>query len=81
LDRHSLYLITLALLIVAATSVLAALNESRLDVYLAVFAIIYFALLEIFRPRRRMWDLLAAALIIAFSYIVALKVLQVLFGI
>ena len=81
MDRHSLYLITLALLIVAATLALAALNESRLDVYLAVLAIIYFALLEIFRPRRRMWDLPAAALIIAFSYIVALKVMQVLFGI
>jgi hypothetical protein len=71
-------LTTLALLITVAVSALAALNESRLDVYVSMFTLIYFAATAVFRPRRRTWDFLALALLAAFTYIVAVRVLEIL---
>jgi hypothetical protein len=61
-----------------AVSALAALNESRLDVYVSMFTLIYFAATAVFRPRRRTWDFLALALLAAFTYIVAVRVLEIL---
>lgn len=78
MDRNNLYLITLALLISVATSCLAALGESRLDAYVSIFTLIYFTLNAVFRPRKRTFDFLAIALLVAFSYIVAVKVLEIL---
>jgi len=78
LDRHTLYLTTLALLITLSVSSLSAVNEARLDVYVSVFTLTYFATAAVFRPRRRTWDFLALALLAAFSYIVAVRVLEVL---
>lgn len=78
MDRQKLYLMTLALLNSIAVAALAALSEARLDVYVSIFTLIYFALTAIFRPRRRVWDLLGASLIIVFTYIVAIRVLEVL---
>jgi len=78
LDRQGLYLTTLIVLVTIALSVLTALSESRLDVYVSVLAIIYFATTEVFRPRKRTWDLLAFALLVAFMCVVAVKVLEVL---
>jgi hypothetical protein len=71
-------LTTLAVLITVAVSALAALNESRLDVYVSVFTLIYFAATAVFRPRRRTWDFLALALLAAFTCIVAVRVLEIL---
>jgi hypothetical protein len=71
----------LASLTAAAASILAALGENRLDAYVSVFTLIYFALTAIFRPRRRTLDFLALTLLAAFSYIVAVRVLEVLFKI
>lgn len=78
MDRQSLYLITLALLITIAVSALAALNESRLDVYVSVFTLIYFASTAVLRPRRRTFDFLALVLLAVFAYIVSLRVLEIL---
>jgi len=78
LDRNHLYLMFLALLITVAVSTLAALGENRLDAYVSVFTLIYFALTAIFRPRRRTLDFLALTLLAAFSYIVAVKIIEVL---
>lgn len=78
MDRQNLYLTALAVLNTVAVSALAALNEVRLDVYVSVFTLIYFALTAIFRPRRRTWDFLAAVLLIVFAYIVAIRVLEIL---
>lgn len=68
----------LALLNTLAVSALAALNEARLDVYVSMFTLIYFALTAIFRPRKRTWDFLGLALLAAFAYIVAVRVLEIL---
>jgi len=61
-----------------AVSALAALNESRLDVYVSMFTLIYFAATAVFRPRRQTWDFLALALLAAFTYVVAVRVLEIL---
>lgn len=79
MDRHALHLITLTLLITLAVSSLAALNENRLDVYLSIFTLAYFVSTAIFRPKRRTLDFLALILLAIFSYIVAIRVLEVLF--
>ena len=78
MDRHTLYLITLTLLITLTVSSLAALNENRLDVYLSMFTLAYFTSTAIFRPKRRTFDFLALILLAIFSYIVTIKVLEVL---
>ena len=78
MDRHTLYLITLTLLITLTVSSLAALNENRLDVYLSMFTLAYFISTAIFRPKRRTFDFLALILLAIFSYIVTIKVLEVL---
>jgi len=79
LDRHTLYLITLATLITIATSTLAALNEYRLDVYISIITLIYFTTSAIFRPKKRAKDFLALALLIIFSYFVALRIIEILY--
>jgi len=71
-------LTTLALLITIAVSALSALSESRLDVYLSVFALAYFTTTAVFRPRKRAWDFLAFVLLTAFAYVVAIRVLEVI---
>ena len=78
MDRHTLYLITLTLLITLTVSSLSALNENRLDVYLSMFTLAYFTSTAIFRPKRRTFDFLALILLAIFSYIVTIKVLEVL---
>lgn len=78
MDRHIIYLTTLALMITLAVSALAALNESRLDVYVSMFTLIYFTAAAVFRPRRRIWDFPAYALLAAFTYIVTVRVLEIL---
>jgi hypothetical protein len=71
-------LIFLAALTAVAASSLAALGENRLDVYVSVFTLIYFVLTALFRPRRRTFDFLALALLAAFFYIVAVRILEIL---
>ena len=79
MDRQVLYLTTLALLITITVSVLSALSESRLDVYVSVMTLAYFVATAIFRPRKRTWDFLALALLTAFAYVVAVKILEIIF--
>jgi len=79
LDRHSLYLTALALMVTLTVSALAALNESRLDVYVSMFTLVYFTATAVFRPRKRTWDFLALILLAIFTYIVTLRVLEILF--
>ncbi|MBO3798449.1 MAG: hypothetical protein QW797_08820 [Thermoproteota archaeon] len=79
MDRHALYLATITILFTASASTLAALGENRLDVYFSVYTLEYFTLAALFRPRRRGRDFLGAALLIGFSYVVALRILEILF--
>ncbi len=59
---------------------LAALGEAKLEVYMSLFAVEYFACYALFRPRRRVsTDVIGATLFLVFCYIVALKVWEILF--
>jgi len=58
---------------------LSALGEARLEVYVSLITVAYFACSALFRPRRRIPDLVGASLVIVFFYIVALKVWEILF--
>jgi hypothetical protein len=79
LDRHKLYALFLAALIMAVVVWLAFLGESRLEVYVSLFTVVYFAASALFRPRRRSYDLVGASLFIVFCYVVAMKVMDILF--
>jgi hypothetical protein len=78
MDKRKSYILTLALLLMVSTVALSALRETRLDAYISIFAIDYFVASAIFRPRRRTIDFVGIALFIAFTYIVALKVMEIL---
>jgi len=78
LDRRRIYILTLALLLVASTLALSASRESRLDVYISVFAIDYFVASTVLRPRRRTFDFIGVALLVAFAFIVALRFVEIL---
>jgi hypothetical protein len=58
---------------------LAALGEARLEVYVSLFTVAYFACSALFRPRRRIPDVVGATLFLVFCIIVAMKVWEILF--
>ncbi len=80
MEKSSLSNLTLASFVATTVWALAALGESRIDVYVSMFTLEYFVCLAVFRPRRRFFDLPAAALFGAFVVIVSLRVIEVLYG-
>jgi hypothetical protein len=52
--------------------------EQRLEVYVSLFAVGYFAITALFRSRKRLFDVVGAGLFLVFCYIVAMKVLDIL---
>lgn len=92
MEKQNLYLLALAVLLLATVVSLAALNEVRLDVYVSVFTVAYFATSTVFNPRRsrigiamrerlvalRTPDVLGVVLFIIFALIVALRVAEIL---
>lgn len=79
MDRHKQHLVALAGLMMVTVVGLSALREGRLEVYVSLFAVCYFAASALFRPRRRWLDFVGGALFAVFCYIVALKVIDILF--
>lgn len=85
MDRHILFVLLLAVFFLFTVVILAAMGQTRLDVYISVFAIEYLALVEILRPRRKFMtalglDPVALGLVIIFGLIVTRKVLEILVG-
>ena len=80
LDKNLLFNLVLAFLIYLTVPCFSALGETRIDVYISMFILEYFICLALFRPRRRVRDVLAYVLFIVFSVIVAIKVIEILFG-
>ena len=58
--------------------VLSALGEARLEVYLSLFAVCYFASSALYQPRRRGPDFVGGALFTVFCIIVLRKVLEII---
>ncbi|MBC7128090.1 MAG: hypothetical protein ABC595_03240 [Candidatus Methanosuratincola petrocarbonis] len=80
MDRNAAFNIALASMVTISVWALSSLGGSGLDVYISVFALIYFACLAVFRPARSIPDLPAAALFVSFAAIVALRVMSILYG-
>lgn len=58
---------------------LSALGEIRLDAYYSLFTIVYFASIELFRLRRRWFNVPSALLFLGFCYIIAMKMAEIIF--
>jgi len=78
MDRQKLYVETLGVVFSVMTIWLSAYNEQRLEVYVSLFAAGYFAITALFRPRKRLFDVVGAGLFLVFCYMVAMKVLDIL---
>lgn len=78
MDKHSLYILTLSILLFTIVLVLAVLGESRLDVYVSLFTISYLASSVIFRPRRKIPDVIGFILTVIFGVIVVLRVMEIM---
>jgi hypothetical protein len=77
-EKHKLYLLSLSFLLLLTVVVLSALNESRLEVFISLFTVDYFAVTAIFRPRRKWFDVVGASLFLVFCYIVFQKVMAII---
>ena len=80
MDKHKHYIVTLASLLFSTVTALAALREPRLELYVSLFTVGYFVVSAVFRPRRRWVDMVGIILFIAFSLIVAFRVVVILRG-
>ena len=78
MDKQKLYITTLSLILMIIVVGLAALKEARLEVYVSLFAVGYFISTALFRPRRRWHDLVGGTLLAVFSYIVAVRIIEIL---
>lgn len=79
MDKQKQYILALCGLLMASTVGLSALRETRLEVYVSIFTVCYFAASALYRPRRRWLDVVGGGLFLAFCVIVALKVAEILF--
>jgi len=78
LHKNLLFNILLLLLVCLTVTVLTALNETRLDLYLSLYTLEYFVLTAVLRPRRRFTDFLGLALLTLFFVIVGFRIAEVL---
>jgi CHASE2 domain-containing sensor protein len=78
LDRHKQFVLALGVLEMATVVGLSAVHETRLEIYVIMFTICYFASSTLLRPRRRWFDVVGMALFLAFCYIGALNLLELL---
>jgi hypothetical protein len=78
MDKQKKYLVTLQALMMMTVVSLSALGESRLDVYVSLFTVCYFASTALFQPRKRTLDYVGGALFLVFCVIVAQKILEII---
>ena len=78
MDKQKQYVLVLGFFLFLVVVSLASLNEHRLDVYLSLFSVSYFAMNALYRPRKRTIDFVGIVLFYAFIRIVAAKVLVIL---
>jgi len=79
-SKNAAFNLVLGLMMFATVPVLAALGETRLDLYVSLFTLEYFVATALLRPRRRFRDPIAPALLAVFLVIVARRVVEILAG-
>ena len=78
MDKQKQYLLILCILLMSTVVSLAALGEPRLDVYISLFTVCYFAATALFQPRKRFFDFVGGSLFVIFCFIVIQKVLEII---
>ena len=78
LNKQNMFVVISAVLMLMSVPILAALGEERLTVFMSIFILEYFILSGIISPKRWCPDLAGALLFLIFSYIVAVKIMEVL---
>lgn len=77
-NKQKLYILILGALMLSTVVILSAIGESRLDVYVSLFTVEYFACTALFQPRRKYFDVVGGGLFIVFCYIVAAKIWEII---
>jgi hypothetical protein len=57
---------------------LSALGEIRIDVYVSLFTVEYFAASALYQPRRRYVDFIGGLLFAVFCFIVGMKIWEII---
>ncbi len=78
MNKQKKYVITLFILMGLTVISLSALSETRLEVFFSLFTVSYFASTALFQPRKKNIDFVGGGLFILFSYIVALKIWDII---
>ncbi len=78
MERDHIANIILTIMMLTTFSTLYSLGEGRVDAYISMYTLEYFIIKALLKPRRITRDYLAIALFIAFTIIVAIRVMQVL---
>ena len=78
LDKHKQYVVSLGSALMVVVVWLSLFPGTQLEVYVSLFAVCYFAVSALFRPRRRIFDVVGGGLFLSFCYIVAVKVIGIL---
>ena len=78
MDKQKQYITALCGLLLVTVVSLAALGELRIEVYVSLFTVCYFASTALFRPRKKGFDLVGSALFLVFCVIVFQKVMEIL---
>ncbi len=78
MDKHKIYIITLTMTLLSTVVVLSALKETNLNVYLSIYAICYFVTSAMFKPRRRILDIVGGSLFAVFCVVVGFQVVEIL---
>lgn len=78
LDKQKQYITALCGLLMLTVISLSALGEMRMEVYVSLFTVGYFASTALFRPRKRGFDLVGSALFMVFCVIVLQKIMEIL---
>ena len=78
MDRHKQFILVLSFLLLLTVVSLSALGELRLEVYVSLFTVCYFASTALYSPRRVSFDFVGAVLFVVFCFIVLQKVMEIL---
>lgn len=78
MDKNKKYIISLGILMFTTVVTLSALGEERMDVYVSLFTVEYFAASALFQPRRRFFDVLGGTLFLIFCIIVGVKIWEII---
>ena len=78
MDKQKEYISLLGGLLMLVVVSMTALRETRIEVYLSLFTVCYFAATALYRPRKRYFDLVGVSLFLVFMIIVTIKVLEII---